>query len=329
MSTDMGGGPSRREFVALGVGAFVVAALPLAARRRDRVVRRTLPIMGTIAEVAVVHSDVRRANLAIDGAMQALRGVERTMSRFSDASDVGRANLAAARGPVRVGGETALVVTEALRWAASTDGAFDPAIGGAIALWDVTHRHEPPAAGAVQRIAGRGLYRAIEVGTHAGEAVLRYHDADARLDLGGIAKGYGVDRAAAALRDWGVRHALVNVGGDLYAIGTAPDGDGWRIGIQDPDDDRRTIATLSVADAAVATSGTYQQFFRWRGRRYHHLLDPATAAPRATGMQSLTIRAASCMHADAAATALFGMSRVEATRVLARCATDGAIMHSV
>ncbi|HEU5174843.1 MAG TPA: FAD:protein FMN transferase [Gemmatimonadaceae bacterium] len=329
MSTDMGGGPSRREFVALGVGAFVVAALPLAASRRDRVVRRTLPLMGTIAEVAVVDADVRRANLAIDGAMQALRGVERTMSRFSQTSDVGRANLTAARAPVRVGGETALVVTEALRWAASTDGAFDPAIGGAVALWDVTHRHEPPAAGAVQRIAGRGLYRAIEVGTHAGEAVLRYHDADARLDLGAIAKGYGVDRAAAALRDWGVRHALVNVGGDLYAIGTAPDGDGWRIGIQDPDDDRRTIATLSVADAAVATSGTYQQFFRWRGRRYHHLLDPATAAPRATGMQSLTIRAASCMHADAAATALFGMSRVEAARVLARCATDGAIMHSV
>ncbi|HEX4932148.1 MAG TPA: FAD:protein FMN transferase, partial [Gemmatimonadaceae bacterium] len=161
------------------------------------------------------------------------------------------------------------------------------------------------------------------------EAVLRSHDADAQLDLGGIAKGYGVDRAAAILRDWGVRHALVNVGGDLYAIGTAPDGDGWRIGIQDPDDDRRMIATLSLADAAVATSGTYQQFFRWRGRRYHHLLDPATAAPRATGMQSLTVRAASCMHADAAATALFGMSRVEAARVLARCATDGAIMHSV
>ena len=319
-------GPDRRQFIALGLGAFVVASLPLAARRRDRVVRRTLPLMGTIAEIAVVESDVRRANLAIDAAMAALTDVERTMSRFSAASDIGRANLAAARGPVTVSGETAFVVAEALRWAEQSDGAFDPAIGGAVALWDVTHRHQPPAEAEVRRVAGRRLFRAIEVESRGRDGVLRYHDADALLDLGGIAKGHGVDRAVAALRDWGVRHALVNVGGDLYALGTAPDGDGWQVGIQDPADDRKTLASVSVADAAIATSGTYQQFFRWRGRRFHHLLDPRTGAPRATGMQSLTVRADSCMHADAAATALFGMTPTDAARILALRAPGGAVI---
>lgn len=321
-------GPDRRQFVALGLGAFVVASLPLAARRRDPLVRRTLPLMGTIAEIAVADTEARHANLAIDAAMDALRDVERTMTRFTPTSDIGRANRGAAAAPVAVSAATAEVVAEALRWAEATGGAFDPAIGGAVALWDVAHRNEPPAAGAVGRIAGRRLYRAIEVDPHRGRSYLRYHDEDAMLDLGGIAKGYGVDRAVAALREWGVRHALVNVGGDLYALGSAPDGEAWRIGVQDPDDDRRMLATLEVADAAVATSGTYQQFFRWRGARYHHLLDPRTAAPRVTGMQSLTIRADSCMHADAAATALFGMSPTDAARVLAQRAPGGAILRT-
>jgi thiamine biosynthesis lipoprotein len=322
-------GPSRREFVAFGLGAFAVAALPLVERRRGRVVRRTVPVMGTLAEFAVVHRDERAAHAAIDAAMDELRRVERTMTRFTATSDIGLANSSAVRVPVAVSPETALVVAEALRWADATNGAYDPAIGGAIGLWDVTHRHEPPPKDRVTPLASRGLYRTIEVDAHRGASVLRYHDADARLDLGSIAKGYGVDRAITVLRDHGVASALVDVGGDLYALGTAPDGQPWRVGIQDPNDDRALIGTVDVADGAVATSGTYRQYFRYRGRRYHHLLDPTTAAPRATDVQSLTIRADSCMHADVAATALYGMSAETAARVLARCAPGGSIVRRV
>ena len=322
-----GRGPSRREFLAFGAGAFVVATIPLARRRRPHVVRRTLPVMGTIAELAVVHRDERYAHAAIDGAMEELRRVERMMTRFTDTSDVGRVNLAAARQPVRVSTETALVIGEALRWAAASRGAFDPAIGGAVALWDVTHRHEPPPSPQVERLAGRTLWHQVEIDGRAGDDLVLFHDPDVRVDLGAIAKGYGVDRAVAALRDHGIEHAIVDVGGDLYALGTAPDGEAWRIGIQDPDDARGIIGEVEVADAAVATSGTYVQFFRYRGRRYHHLLDPTTAAPRATAVRSLTIGADSCMHADVAATALFGMPMDEATRVLAARAPGGRIVR--
>jgi len=321
-------GPSRREFVAFGLGAFAVVALPLVERRRGRVVRRTMPVMGTIATFAVVHRDERQAHAAIDAAMDELRRVERTMTRFTTTSDIGLANSGAARGPVVVGSETALVVNEALRWADATDGAYDPAIGGAIMLWDVNHRHEPPPAERVARMAGRALHRAIEVDTHRGVPVLLYRDGDAQLDLGAIAKGYGVDRAVVALRERGVGSAIVEAGGDLYALGTAPGGDPWRVGIQDPNDDRALIATVDVADAAVATSGTYRQFFRYRGRRYHHLLDPVTGAPRETVVRSLTIQADSCMHADVAATALYGMPADRAARVLTRCVPGGSVVRS-
>lgn len=329
MSSEMPRGPDRRQFIALGLGAFVVTSLPLAARRRERLVRRALPMMGTIAEIAVVHTDAGYAGRAIEAAMAELQRVERTMTRFAPTSDVGRANADAARVAVPVGAETAHVVAEGLRWADATDGAFDPAIGGAVALWDVMHRQEPPEAERVALLAGRRLHRAVEVGAHHGSAVLRFHDADARLDLGGIAKGYGVDRAAAVLRGWGIRRALVNVGGDLYALGTAVDGEPWRIGIQDPTDTRALVGTLVVADAAIATSGTYLQYFRYRGQRYHHLLDPATGAPRETGVQSLTVRVDSCMHADVAATALYGMPAERAARLLARQAPGGTIVRIV
>ena len=304
----------RREFVGLGLGAFVVASIPLARRRPERVVRRTLPVMGTIAQFAVVHRDERTAHAAIDAAMAELLWVERTMTRFTDTSDIGRANLLAAREDVIVTPETAYVTREALRWASALDGQYDPAIGAVCKLWNVKQRHEPPPPERIAELAGRGFYRNIEVGT----AVLRYHDAGARLDLGSIAKGYGVDRAVAALRNAGIEKALVVAGGDLYALGSSPSGDPWSIGIQSPMDERAIVDTLALSDRAVATSGTYRQFFRYRGHKYHHIMDPATAEPRATAMQSLTVIADSVMHADASTTALFGLTEPEITHALAR-----------
>ncbi|MGE5102194.1 MAG: FAD:protein FMN transferase [Deltaproteobacteria bacterium] len=314
---DIGRELGRREFVGLGLGAFVVGAIPLAKRRPVGVVRRTMPVMGTIAQFAVVHRDPQQAHAAIDAAMDELLWVERTMTRFTDTSDIGRANLSAAREAVLVTQETAHVTSEALRWAAALDGRYDPAVGAVCKLWDVKHRHEPPPADRVAELAGRRFHRAVEVGTYHGGSVLRYHDDEARLDLGSIAKGYGVDRAVIALRRHGIDKAIVVAGGDLYALGTAPDGDPWSIGIQSPTDERAIVGTLRLANRAVATSGTYRQFFRYRGHRYHHIMDPATAQPRVTEMQSLSIVADAVMHADAATTALFGMTEVEITHALA------------
>ena len=327
MSSDIPRGLDRRTFVSIGLGAFVVAALPLAAHRRHRLVRRSVPVMGTVAELAVAGADERHAQVAIDAAIAALRDVERTMTRFAATSDVGRANLGAFAAPVAVSAATVRVVEEALAWADATGGAFDPALGGAVELWDVGNRHEPPPSPSVGRLAGRGLWRAVEADLRA--ALLRLHDRDARLDLGGIAKGWGVDRAVDALRDHGIRNALVNVGGDLYALGTSAGGDPWQVGVQDPDDSRAVIASVALSDEAVATSGTYQQFFRHRGSRYHHLLDPVTAAPRLTSTRSLTVCAGSCLQADAAATALFGMPADAAARILARRAPGARIALAV
>jgi thiamine biosynthesis lipoprotein len=297
----------RREFIAIGTGAFAVAALPIALRRHVAVARRTVPVMGTIAELTVVHRNEATAQEALEAALAELRWVETTMTRFSATSDVGRANAAAARDGVAVRPETARLVEQALRWSSATDGRFDPALGAASELWDVTNRHEPPPADAVARLAKRSFWRHVDLSVGSTQATLRFSERDLHLDLGGIGKGYAIDRATQALRDRGIEHAIVNLGGDLYALGESPEGGAWRVGVKSPDDLRSVARTLEVSNRAVATSGDYERFFRYRGTRYHHLMDPATAAPRQTTVRSVTVLADKCVEAEPCAVSIFGL----------------------
>jgi thiamine biosynthesis lipoprotein len=323
-----GRGPSRREVIALGVGAFVVATVPF-ARGRRQLVRRAVPMMGTVAEFAVLHRDRSYANGAIDAAIARLRQMERVMTRFSATSDVGRANRLASRDGVPVTSATALVLEEALVWAETTRGCFDPCIGMAVEKWDIGRRREPLSPEETGRIARSGLYRALEVDQTPGRpARVRFHDPAIQLDLGGIAKGYGVDQAVAVLREWGISNALVNVGGDLFALGQSNDGDPWKVGVRSPDRPTEWIETLAVEEAAVATSGDYLQYFEHHGRRYHHLIDPATGAPRVSEMRSVSIMANDCMTADAAATAVFGQP-IDASRDLLARRGGARIVHWV
>ncbi|HVA57744.1 MAG: FAD:protein FMN transferase [Gemmatimonadaceae bacterium] len=313
----------RREFLTIGTGMFVGLTLPLALRRRVSVTKRTLPVMGTIAEIQVAHPNVQLAEHAIDAAIAELRWVDHTMSRFRSTSDIGRANLGAAREAVIVGPETALVVRRALQWASVSDGRFDPAIGEVSELWDVLHRHEPPPPPQVKRLAGRNFWRKVDVSTFGGKPALRYDDRDIHLDLGAIAKGYSIDRATDALRARGIAHAIVTVGGDLYALGGSPEGEPWKVGIRDPRDLSAISRTLDVADRAVTTSGDYERFFRYRGVRYDHLMDPVTGAPRRTPIHSNTVIGDCAMDSDAASTSGFGLTR-EAATALARRMIPGA-----
>lgn len=317
---------SRRDLFLLGIAGFAVG-VPFARRHPLTLVRRNVLVMGTIAEFAVAHADAVRANAAIDAAIASLRWVDRTMTKFDAMSDVGRANAEAAKTPVVITRETRLVLDEAVAWAGASNGAFDPCLGRLAAAWDVAHRHEPPALDAVSPLAARQLFRSLETAERQHAPVVRFHHPDVSIDLGGIAKGYAVDRAVAALRENGIAHALVGAGGDLYALGTSPSGDPWRIGIQSPFERNSLAGSLPLEDAAIATSGDYQQFFDYRGRRYHHLLDPLTGEPRRTPLHSVSVIAGSCMAADAGATLAFTADRALADRALAR--RGARIAHTI
>jgi FAD:protein FMN transferase len=318
---------SRRQVILLGAGAFAVALVPAALRlRRRRLIQRSIPVMGTIAEISVVHRDPGAAERAIDLALAELRWVDRTMTRYAVGSDVGRANRLAGADAVAVSAATALVVREALEWAAATGGRYDPALARVSELWDVTRRTAPPAGSRWRRYAGRRLYRFLDV--DPGRPRLRFDDPDVGIDLGGIAKGYAVDRAVEALRQAGMTDAVVDAGGDLYAMGRSADGDRWRVGIRSPADPGMIQGTEELEDAAIATSGDYFQGFDYHGRRYGHIMDAATAAPRVSRLHSVSVLADRCLTADAGATAAFGLAPEAADR-LVRQASPGARVVSV
>ncbi|MFC1640083.1 FAD:protein FMN transferase [Gemmatimonadota bacterium] len=322
-------GPSRRDILLLGAGAFAVAAVPLWRSRRRNLIRRSVPSMGTIAEIGVVHRDEHYAQGAIDAAFARLRQVERLMTRFEATSDVGRANLRAAAEPVGISQATANVVQAGLLWAESSDGAFDPCLGKVSEIWSIGSRTTPPRAEQVHQYASRNLYRTLDIDSWNGRPVLRFAEPDVEIDLGGIAKGYGVDSSVQVLREWGITDALVNVGGDLYAMGSSEDGDPWVVGVRSPQDPGKVSGQFEISDAAVATSGDYMRFFRYNGRQYHHLMDPKTAEPRESSVHSITITADDCLTADAAATTVFGMANAKAHSLLSVRAPRARIVSTI
>lgn len=328
---DRAAGPTRRQFLALAAGAFVVAAVPFSRRLGvpgggGGLVRRTIPAMGATADFAVRHPDARYAQRALDAAVAEMRRIETLMTRFQPGSDVGRANRLARHDAVPLSPDTHAVLREALRWAEATDGGFDPSLAVIQDLWDVKHRHAPPPPTAVRRLAGRRLYRHLDVGTLAGKPVVRFGDPDVQVDLGGIACGYGVDRAVAVLRAWGIADGYVNASGDIYAMGTGDDGEPWKVGVRSPSGPDAIVATIPVSNGAIATSGDYEQYFDYGGRRYSHILDPGTAEPRRTRTHSVTIAAPTCLAADAASTACFGVDRDAAAAFLARVSPGAEVV---
>ena len=198
------------------------------------------------------------------------------------------------------------MLAAALDWSRRTGGAFDPTTAALLDLWDIlSGPHPPPSpeqlAAARQEVGWRRLvlsadHRRVDLGGTA-------------LDLGGIAKGYAIDRAAQALRRSGVRDFLVNAGGDLFVAGSKG-GDPWRVGIQHPRSPEELLQVVSPVDGALVTSGDYERSFTWEGTLYHHILDPRSGEP-ARDCQSVTVWAATAIDADALATAVFVLGPAE------------------
>lgn len=320
----------RRSFLALGVGALGVAAAPAWLRPDERLVRLTVPVMGTLAEMAVPARHEGMTRQALQAAAAELRRVEALMTRFAPTSDVGRFNAASPGTRVPVSPETAEVVREALSWARQSGGSFDPTLERLTAVWDPMTHAAPPAEPVLRSAAAdAGAWPSLELASTPGDAhawLLR--SPGTSLDLGGIAKGYGVDQAARVLREHGIHRGLVNVGGDLMALGDGPGGRAWRVGIRDPRSPEGVLETVEVVEGAVATSGDYLRFFNHDGRRYHHILDPRTGAPVASRMRTVTVVAADVTSADAAATVVFAAGVREGGRILLSSPRKVRIIHS-
>lgn len=301
---------SRPQWVILLL--IIVAGLVwLRAPNGEQQLVRTALVMGTLVEIKAFGEDEDRLEQAISAAFAEMRRLEALFTPHNPESEVSR--LSAAAEPLRVSAETAELLQLGLRLARETGGAFDLALGRLKQAWGIeTDSPQVPSVAQLERaLAGIGP-EALRID---GRRVSK-RNAQLRVELGGIAKGYAVDRALTVLRQAGISSAAVNAGGDIGLLGDRQ-GQPWRIAIQHPRKADSLLTVLPLADRAVVTSGDYERYFERNGVRYHHIFDPRTGHP-ARRCQSVTVVAADAASADALATAAFVLGPQQGLMLLER-----------
>lgn len=299
--------PKSRLQAAL-LGALVVAALLAAGSylkrgwRAPQVLRVERPLMGTQWTIELAHSgDSLKAQQAVQKAFAELERIDALMSEWKPDSPLSAINAAAGRALVAVPEELRAIIERGMRYGDKSGGAFDITWHGMRQIWHFgAEPFRVPDAGAVEEARTRVNYRAIRIeGNRVG-----LMKPGMSIGLGGIAKGYAVDRAAAILRQAGFNDFLVDGGGDILVSGHKGERP-WRLGIQDPRGERGTLlGVVTLSGGALVTSGDYERFRIVNGVRYHHIIDPHTGWP-ARVCQSVSVVAVSAEKADALATAIF------------------------
>ena len=250
-----------------------VSAEPHAAARGF--VKEQRSLMGTLWTIEVAaHGRADEARLAIDGAYGELARIDRLMSEWRPDSPISQVNAAAGLRAVQVPAELRELLQRSIHYSEITEGAFDVTWRGMGAIWHFDDQFQPPSAAAVAAARKNIDYRTIQI---AGDSI--YVPKGVNIGLGGIAKGYAIDRAAKLLSESGFFESLVDGGGDVLVSGR-PSGRSWRLGIQDPRKERGEIVGVAdVSGMALVTSGDYERFRIVNGIRYHHIIDPRTGWP--------------------------------------------------
>lgn len=234
--------------------------------------------MDTFAEISCYGSDRPTASKATEEAFREMQRIERLFNKYDKRSEVSRVNGLAGTEEVKISSELFRIIERSIYYSRISEGSFDITV-------------EP------QKL---GRYKDIILDKE--RLSVRFRDSDIKIDLGGIAKGYAVDRAKEVLSSYGIENALIDIGGNIFALGSPPGKKAWRIGIQHPRDKNSIAYKLELKDRAVATSGDYERPF--------HIINPSNGRP-AEGVVGVTVVSDSAEKADALSTAVFvmGMER--------------------
>ena len=275
----------------------------------SRLYSRTALIMGTVVEIKAFSTDEKKLDWAINAAFAEMRRVDDLFSSVRPDSEVSRLSLATE--PFKASKETAHLLRLGQRIARLSDGAFEMGLGRLKRLWAI--ESEAPNVPTEQQIR-EALEQIGPEDLQIDRNLIRKAGPELEIDLGGIAKGYAIDRAIEVLRQMGIANAAVNAGGDIGLLGGRI-GEPWKIGVQHPRKPGEVLVTLQVTDRSVVTSGDYERFFEKDGVRYHHIFDPISGRP-ARLCQSVTVVAKDAATADALATAVFVLGPVKGMKLL-------------
>ena len=258
--------------------------------------------MGTIISQKVYGENAKTAAIEVEDEIKRLEGL---MSFFLESSEVSKLNKAAGQYEVELSDEVLFVLNKAKYYSEICQGSFDITIAPIARLWGIfTSREKIPSQEEINEALKLTGHNYLSINNHLKTSKLE--KSGQCVDLGAIAKGYAADRAIEIYKQHGVESAFINLGGNVAAIGNKPNGDPFRVGIQNPLLERgQCLGAVNAANKTVVTSGDYVRYFEKDNKKYHHILDPRTGYPAESSLISTTIVSKESIDADALSTAIF------------------------
>jgi len=251
---------------------------------------------------------------AINEAFKEMERIEKVFSKFDEKSEISKINSLAGIKEINISPEVMKVIEDSLYYSRISEGSFDITVASLMKIWGFGYKNNTiPDRSMIQEALKHVGRENILI--DAEKPSIRFLDKDTKIDLGGIAKGYAVDRAKEVLISKGINNAIINLGGNIFGLGMPPGKKGWRIGIQGPRHKNKIIWIVNLRNRAVSTSGDYERFFIVNGKRYSHIISPVTGEP-VQGVMSVTVVADSTEASDALSTAIFVMGEKKAIELI-------------
>jgi thiamine biosynthesis lipoprotein len=268
--------------------------------------------MGTEVTVYLWHDDDEVGQNAVNAVFAEVARIDKLMSTYIEDSEMSAINRGAAEAPVAVGDELFNLILRSLDISVLTHGAFDITYDSVGQHYDFREGRRPDDE-TISTELPRLNFRFVE--PNRDDGTIRFTEEGVRINLGGIAKGYAVERGIDVLRRHGVAHARVTAGGDSRLLGDRR-GQPWMVGIQNPRDSEQVAVTIPLENEAISTSGDYERYFMEGEERYHHIIEPSTGQP-VSDVRSTSIIGPDAVLTDALSTSVFVMGVDQGLRLIA------------
>lgn len=270
--------------------------------------------LGTIINLRV--SSNKKAEEAIEKAIEKLNNIDDKMSVFKEDSEISRINLKAGISSEHVSKDTYFVLKKAIEYSKILEGAFDPTIRPIVALWNIGIKQDIiPKESEIEDKLNLVNYNDIILNETDCSIMLK-HKKQA-LDVGGIAKGFAADEVRDIFYKYNIKSALIDLGGNIFALGSKEDGLPWKVGIQNPFEPRgEYVGILNVRNKSIVTSGNYERYFMKDGKRFHHIIDPKTGYPSESKIISSTIISDNSIDGDGLSTGVYIIGLEKALKII-------------